>query len=75
VEKSRPDASSRFSFDKPDKMGSAVVIPVEFFRERTLLFCNINGRTNRINHQKIVEATRHPDLCMAISLLPGNGDI
>ena len=47
-----------------------MVITVEFFRERALLFCNINGRANRINHQKIVEAARDPDLCMAITLLP-----
>jgi prolipoprotein diacylglyceryltransferase len=33
VEKSRPDASGRFSLDKPDKMNGAVVITVEFFRE------------------------------------------
>src|ERR1700730_500843 len=75
MEKSRPDASGRFSLDKPDKMSSAVVITVEFFRERALLFCNINGRANRINHQKIVEATCHPDLCTANTLLPGNGAI
>src|ERR1700726_3956319 len=75
VEKSRPEATGRFSLDKPDKMGSAVVVPVEFFRERTLLFCNINGRANRINHQKIVEAARDSDLCTATTLSRGNGDI
>ena len=61
--------------DKPDKMSSAVVVTVEFFRERTFLFCNINGRTNRINHQKIVEAARYPYLSTSITLLPGNGAI
>jgi hypothetical protein len=72
VEKSHPDATGRLSLDKPDKMSSAVVITVEFFRERTLLFCNINGRANRINHQKVVEAARDPDLCTANTLSPVN---
>src|SRR5262249_19224291 len=50
VEKPRPNATGRFPFDKPDEVGSAVVVPIEFFREWALLFRDVNGGSNRINH-------------------------